>query len=65
MQVTSDGSAENISALLSSSGPDLLTERDSDGRTARDLALSDEVRQCLGEHFLSAVVSEFFERKLA
>ncbi|XP_067929856.1 uncharacterized protein [Watersipora subatra] len=48
--VASGGSVEDVQALLSESGVDMLAERDMDGNTARDLAESDELRQCIDNY---------------
>ena len=40
---------EDVGALLATSGLELLPEKNVDGKTPRDLAESDELRQCLGK----------------
>lgn len=51
LQVASGASTEEINELLGTSGVNLLPERDTEGKTARDLAESDEMRQCLGVYY--------------
>lgn len=43
------GTVEEVTALLATpEAVDLLSERDAQGRNARDMAASDDVRNCLG-----------------
>jgi len=42
------GSVEEVKTLLGTSGVDLLPERDSQNKNARDLAESEEMKAALG-----------------
>jgi len=52
------GSIDEVKALLVTSGVDLLAEKDTEGKSAQDLAESDEMREAIAEYVVGLLKAE-------